>query len=120
MEQLSQEAWQEVAALGDEPLPRGAGGLFGALPPVTLRQDGYWRRQMARTFDDLAADLAKGGVVPLCTGEEMALHLGIRRAQNIHHNRPRVVAQTVEGCRPRPAISTGTRAPTCCLRTMTC
>ncbi|WP_326581592.1 hypothetical protein OIE69_44610 (plasmid) [Actinacidiphila glaucinigra] len=97
MEQLSQEAWQEVAALGDEVLPRGAGGLFGALPPVTLQQDGGWRRQMARTFDDLAADLADGDVVPLCTGEEMALHLGIRRAKNLHRTRPRLVAQAVEG-----------------------
>ena len=52
---------------------------------------------MARTFDDLAADLADGDVVPLCTGEEMALHLGIRRAKNIHRTRPRLVAQAVEG-----------------------
>ncbi|WP_240657953.1 hypothetical protein [Streptomyces populi] len=97
VEQLSQEAWQEVAALGDEALPRGAGGLFGSLPPVTLRQDGAWRRQMARAFDDLAADLADGRALLLCKGEEMALHLGIRRAQNIHRNRPRLLARAVEG-----------------------
>ncbi|WP_406260172.1 hypothetical protein OH779_02110 [Actinacidiphila glaucinigra] len=39
MRQLSQEAWQEVAALGDAALPRDAGGVLGSLPPVTLRRD---------------------------------------------------------------------------------
>ncbi|MER5395036.1 hypothetical protein [Streptomyces sp. NPDC002599] len=97
VEQLSQEAWQEIAALGDEALPRGAGGLFGSLPLVILRQESGWRRQMARVFDDLAADLADGEVVPLCRGEVMALDLGIRRAQNIHRNRPGLLAQAVEG-----------------------
>jgi hypothetical protein len=97
VEQLSQEAWQEIAALGDEALPRGAGGLFGSLPLVILRQEGGWRRQMARAFDDLAADLADGYVVLLCRGEVMALDLGIRRAQNIYRNRPRLLAQAVEG-----------------------
>ncbi|WP_392963521.1 hypothetical protein [Streptomyces sp. LN245] len=36
--EVAQKAWQEIAALGDEALPRGAGGLFGSLPLVILRQ----------------------------------------------------------------------------------
>lgn len=96
LQQLADQAWQEVALLGDEPLQRGTDGLFGALPPVTLRQDGAWRRQMARAFDDLAADLScTTEVEPHSTGEEMALHLGIARARELTRNRPRVVRETV-------------------------
>jgi hypothetical protein len=96
LEELSGQAWSEAAALGDKPLHRGAGGVFGALPPVTLRQDGNWRRQMARAFDDLAADLSSGAEVrPRCTGEEMALHLGIARAEGLTRNRPRLVREAV-------------------------
>ncbi|GHE51143.1 hypothetical protein [Streptomyces capitiformicae] len=97
LQDLSDQAWEEAAALGDEPLPRGAGGLFGALPPVTLRQDATWRRHMARTFDDLAADLSsEAEFEPRCTGEEMALHLGIARARHLTHNQPRRVRDSVE------------------------
>ncbi|MGW1562873.1 hypothetical protein ACWCQ1_41185 [Streptomyces sp. NPDC002144] len=96
LQQLSEQAWQEVAALGDQPVERNAGGLFGALPRLTWHQSSTWRRQMARTFDDLAADCTSGGAVePRCTGEEMALHLGIARAQELTRNRPRLVADTV-------------------------
>jgi hypothetical protein len=94
---LSDQAWEEAAALGDEPLPRGAGGLFGSLPPVTLRQDGTWRRHMARAFDDLIADLSsEAEFEPRCTAEEMALHLGIARADDLTRNRPHLVRETVE------------------------
>jgi hypothetical protein len=96
LEDLAAEAWQEATALGDEPLPRGAGGVFGSLPPVTLRQGSDWRRQMARAFLDLAEDLAAGPEVePRCTGEEMALHLGIARADHLTRNRPRYVGKVV-------------------------
>ncbi|MGC0407301.1 hypothetical protein RKD31_000544 [Streptomyces sp. SAI-163] len=98
LEELSEQAWQDVAALGDAPLRRGQGRVLGSLPPITFRQDQQWRRQMARCFDDLAGDLAKTHTVrPLCTGEEMALHLGIDRATSLTRNRPRLVAETVEG-----------------------
>ncbi len=98
LQDLSDQAWEETVALGDEPLPRGAGGLFGSLPPVTLRQDGTWRRNMARAFDDLAADLSsEAEVEPRCTAEEMALHLGIARARALTRNRPRRVRETVKG-----------------------
>ncbi|MDQ1022649.1 hypothetical protein QF035_000231 [Streptomyces umbrinus] len=96
LQDLSDQAWEEAAALGDEPLPRGAGGLFGSLPPVTLRQDGTWRRNMARSFDDLVSDLSSDAdVEPHCTAEEMALHLGIARAGDLTRNRPRRVQETV-------------------------
>ncbi|KUL48984.1 hypothetical protein ADL30_34515 [Streptomyces sp. NRRL S-1521] len=98
LEELSEQIWQDVAAVGDAPLGRGQGRVLGSLPPITFGQDQKWRRQMARCFDDLAADLAeKGTVRPLCTGEEMALHLGIDRAKSLTRNRPRLVAETVEG-----------------------
>ncbi|WP_246213054.1 hypothetical protein [Streptomyces abyssomicinicus] len=97
-EELATLAWQEVTALGDTPLPRGAGGVFGSLPPLTLRRDAQWRRQMARTFDDLAADLKtpeEAGVEPRCTGEEMALHLIIDRARSLTTDRPNAVRALV-------------------------
>ncbi|KOV94596.1 MULTISPECIES: hypothetical protein [unclassified Streptomyces] len=99
-QELSALAWQEIAALGDEPLPRGAGGVFGRLPAITLRCDGQWRRQMARAFDDLAGDLQAAGEAwtgPRCTGEEMALHLMIDRARSITANRPNAVRDLVAG-----------------------
>ncbi|MFE0773332.1 hypothetical protein [Streptomyces sp. NPDC058861] len=99
-EELSTLAWQEVTALGDEPLPRRAGGVFGQLPPITLRRNGQWRRQMARTFDDLATGLrdeGRAGVEPRCTAEEMALHLIIGQARSITTNRPNALAQLVDG-----------------------
>lgn len=65
---------------------------------MTRNQGESWRRQVARAFDDLAADLAAGvEVVPRCTGEEMALHLGIARATALTRNRPRLVAEVVAG-----------------------
>ncbi|WP_406723583.1 hypothetical protein WJ438_01290 [Streptomyces sp. GD-15H] len=96
LQELSDQAWQEVSTLGDQPIQRGADGLFGSLPRVTWRQDGLWRRQMARAFDDLAADCSSAAEVePRSTGEEMALHLGIARAQDLTRNRPRLVRDAV-------------------------
>ncbi|MER6330537.1 hypothetical protein ABT298_14675 [Streptomyces sp. NPDC001034] len=98
LEELSEQIWQDVADVGDVPVGRGEGRVLGSLPPITFGQDQQWRRQMARCFDDLAADLAETHAVrPLCTGEEMALHLGIDRAKSLTRNRPRLVAETVEG-----------------------
>ncbi|GGX58626.1 hypothetical protein [Streptomyces chartreusis] len=98
LRELSDQAWQEVSTLGDQPVKRDAGTLFSSLPRVTWLKDGSWRRQMARAFDDLAADCASGAdVEPRCTGEEMALHLAIARAQDLTRNRPRLVRDTVAG-----------------------
>ncbi|MFF7887826.1 hypothetical protein ACH40F_41130 [Streptomyces sp. NPDC020794] len=98
LRELADQAWQEVSAVGEQPAARSSGGLFGSLPRVTWHQGISWRRQMARALDDLAADCTSGAEVePRCTGEEMALHLGIARAQDLTHNRPRLVADTVAG-----------------------
>ncbi|BCL18173.1 hypothetical protein ACPCBX_25200 [Streptomyces tuirus] len=98
LEELSAQIWQDVADVGDASVGRGEGRVLGSLPPITFHQDQQWRRQMARCFDDLAAELAETHAVrPLCTGEEMALHLGIDRAKSLTRNRPRLVAETVEG-----------------------
>ncbi|MFD4413215.1 hypothetical protein [Streptomyces sp. NPDC058476] len=105
----------------DQPAQRSAGALFGSLPRVTWHQDGDWRRQMARAFDDLAADCSLGAEVePRSTGEEMALHLGTARAQDLTRNRPRLVRDTVLVCPKTGRISTGTPVPTSSSRTTTC
>ncbi|MET8630429.1 hypothetical protein ABZW30_43140 [Kitasatospora sp. NPDC004669] len=97
LEELSQQAWEEVTALADEPLAPSAAGLFARLPPLTFRQSRSWRRQMARAFDDLAGDLAAGRTpLPTCTGEEMALHLAIRQARTLLRDRPNRVATAIE------------------------
>ncbi|MFI5940562.1 hypothetical protein ACIBCB_09910 [Streptomyces uncialis] len=98
LDELSAQAWEDVAEKGDAPVRRGEGLVLGALPRVTWGQDRSWRRQMARCFDDLSAALAAaGGVEPLCTGEEMALHLGIDRARALQRNRPRLMHEVVAG-----------------------
>ncbi|MEU0679843.1 hypothetical protein [Streptomyces albogriseolus] len=45
LEELSGQAWQDVAEVGDAPLGRGEGRVLGLLPSVTLRQDRNWRWQ---------------------------------------------------------------------------
>ncbi|MFD9400283.1 hypothetical protein ACFWA4_15905 [Streptomyces sp. NPDC060011] len=97
LKELADEAWREVSTLGDQPAQRSR-SVFGSMPRVTWRQDTSWRRQMARAFEDLAADCTAGAAVePRSTGEEMALHLGIARAHDLTLNRPRLVAETVVG-----------------------
>ncbi|MER5719615.1 hypothetical protein [Streptomyces sp. NPDC002132] len=96
LQELSDEAWQEVPALGDQLLQREAGGVFGSLPRVTWRQDGHWRRQMARGFDDLAGD---------CASTVTSNHAALARtwpctsvsprAQDLTRNRPRFMSEAV-------------------------
>ncbi|MFI5924049.1 hypothetical protein ACIA8M_36705 [Streptomyces anulatus] len=99
LEELSAQAWEDVAEFGDRPVGRGQGLVLGSLPRVTWARDRQWRRQMARCFDDLAADLTPGArtVVPGCTGEEMALHLAVDRARSMVLNRPALVERAVAG-----------------------
>ncbi len=55
--------------------------LFDDYPRVTWHQDAIWRRQAARSYDDLAAGIAAGELPePTCPAEEMALHLMMRDA----------------------------------------
>lgn len=96
LEDQSRQAWEEVTALGDEPLAAGAAGLFASLPRITFHQLAAWRREMARTFDDLASDIAGGAdPLPRSTGEEMALHLAISRARQLLKDRPKQVAERI-------------------------
>ncbi|MER6401733.1 hypothetical protein ABT263_37715 [Kitasatospora sp. NPDC001603] len=98
LDDLSRRAWEEAAALGDEALSGQAAGLFADLPRITRRLGGSWRREMARSFDDLASDIAAGRApLPRCTGEEMALHLAIRRAEELLQDRPKLVAERIAG-----------------------
>ncbi|MFC3897982.1 hypothetical protein ACFOWZ_41500 [Lentzea rhizosphaerae] len=80
---LADQAFDDVIAHGDDPV--GSAGLwmvFDAFPRITWRQDAIWRRQAARSFDDLRADLADGRwPQPSCAAEEMALHLMLTTAQ---------------------------------------
>jgi hypothetical protein len=79
---LADSAYDDVDQHGDEPvLEEGDWSVFQRYPPVTWRQDAVWRRQAARAYDDLTADLEAGKwPLPTCPGEEMALHLILQDA----------------------------------------
>lgn len=71
----SDSAYDDVEQHGDEPMQStGDWALFDEYPRITHGQNAVWRRQAARAFDDLAADLSDGDWPrPTCIGEEMAL-----------------------------------------------
>ena len=51
------------------------------LPQQTFGQSRFWRYQLAAAAEALAGDTDRWGApVPRCTGEEMVLHLTLRRA----------------------------------------
>ncbi|MFC9786957.1 hypothetical protein [Rhodococcus sp. NPDC127528] len=83
---LAQDAYRDIAEHGDAPVTVDATwSVFAAYPPQTWNQHTGWRRQAARAFDDLADDIDAGRQPhPRCTGEEMALHLILRRARTLH------------------------------------
>lgn len=80
---LADRAYDDIAEHGDEPAREdGFWSIFDEYPRITWRQNSVWRRQAARSFDDLAADLAAGDwPQPRCPGEEMALYLMLRCAK---------------------------------------
>lgn len=82
---LADDAYDDVGQHGDDPVTDdGEWNLFDRLPPVSWRQDGHWRRQAARAFDDLSDDLAHGQwPEPHCSAEELALHLAIADAPEV-------------------------------------
>lgn len=79
---LADHGYDDVEGHGDEPLIKVADWmLFDRYPRLTWSQNAVWRRQAARAFDDLAADLEAGEwPSPRCPAEEMALHLIMRDA----------------------------------------
>ncbi|GGZ44324.1 hypothetical protein [Streptomyces poonensis] len=89
---LADQAFDDAERLGDQYLPDAQSTgweVFDRLPPLTYIADHRWRRRMARAFDDLADDLAKGWWPdPTCTAEEMALHLAIEDAPTYLRDRP--------------------------------
>jgi hypothetical protein len=80
---LADQAYDDVLEHGDEPVDdTGAWSVFDEFPRITWRQNAIWRRQAARSFDDLSDDLAAGHwPQPRCPAEEMALHLILRSAE---------------------------------------
>ena len=80
---LADQVYDDVAEHGDDPVTDdGNWSALSDYPRITWRQDAVWRRQAARAFDDLTADLEAGRApVPTCPGEEMALHLMVRTAE---------------------------------------
>jgi hypothetical protein len=81
---LADQAYEDVLEHGDDPLDDSDGPwlVFDGFPRITWRQNAVWRRQAARAFDDLAADLEAGDwPQPCCPAEEMALHMMIDTAR---------------------------------------
>ncbi len=81
---LADQAYDDVLEHGDEPVDNTATwSVFDEFPRITWRQNAIWRRQAARSFDDLSDDLAAGNwPQPRCPAEEMALHLILRSAES--------------------------------------
>ncbi|MFD9591154.1 hypothetical protein ACFWA9_00120 [Kitasatospora sp. NPDC059973] len=112
---------EEAAALGDEALSGQAAGLSADPPRITRRLGGSWRRDMARSFDGLASDIAADRApLPRRTGEELALHLAIRRAEELLQDRPGLVAERIADLRSTGSTSTWMAHPTCFFKIMMC
>lgn len=80
---LADQVYDDIEEHGDAPVSDdGAWATLSDYPRITWHQDAVWRRQAARAFDDLTADLEAGRIpAPTCPGEEMALHLMLRTAE---------------------------------------
>lgn len=74
---LADSGYDDVEEHDSNPMrDEGDWSLFDRYPRITWGQDAMWRRQAARAYDDLAADLEKGAwPLPTCPAEEMALHM---------------------------------------------
>ncbi len=79
-------AIDDIDERGDAPVAVGGWWyLFDRLPPCTYRQDVPWRRMVAQSFADLAADLEAGELpYPRTTAEQLALRLIISDAAEAH------------------------------------
>jgi hypothetical protein len=88
---LADEAYDDIAEFGDEPVGRGDGiewSVFAMLPFPTWTESVDWRRKFARACDDLAGDLAAGRLpAPRCEAEHIALQLAVQDAPNYLPNR---------------------------------
>lgn len=75
-------AYDDIEERGDAPVdPRQGWDLFDRLPECTYNQPAAWRRQLARSFDDLATDLDAGQLPrPRTVAEQLALLIVIPQA----------------------------------------
>lgn len=80
---LADQAFDDVLEHGDLPVGEGTTWMvFDELPRSTWEQDAVWRRQFARSLDDLAGDLEAGRApFPRCLAEAWALRLAILYAE---------------------------------------
>jgi len=77
---LADHASDDIARFGDAPVTEdGRWMFFDRLPRIAWSQPASWRRQFARCFDDLCAELVQGEEPrPRNTAEEVALHLAMQ------------------------------------------
>ena len=95
---LADAAYDDVEEHGDDPVDKRGWMIFHDYPPLTFRENAVWRRQAARAFDDLAADLEGGDEPrPRCIGEEMALHLMLDWVRSVCDDEPEVRDEIVTG-----------------------
>lgn len=83
-QQLSEDVRADAELLGADPVDRHNEGrlrVLGLLPALTFGQSRFWRHQFALAVERLGEDTQRWGApVARCSGEEMALHLILRRA----------------------------------------
>lgn len=101
---LADFAYDDVEQHGDDPVEdRNQWALFDEYPPITAHQDAVWRRQAARAFDDLAADVEHGvWPQPRCPAEEMALYLTINYAEDLAADEDGPIARSFGGLPEHP------------------
>ncbi|OZF41823.1 hypothetical protein CH293_27475 [Rhodococcus sp. 14-2470-1b] len=75
-------AYDDIEERGDDPVVTTEWwNLFDRLPGCTYNESALWRRQMARSFDDLAEDLDAGQLPrPRTMAEQLALMIVIVHA----------------------------------------
>lgn len=82
--QVAEDVRADAELLGADRVDRRNEGqlrVLGLLPAQTFGQSRFWRHQFALAAERLCEDTQRWGApVPRCSGEEMALHLILRRA----------------------------------------
>ncbi|MEB3065065.1 hypothetical protein [[Mycobacterium] zoologicum] len=78
-------AYDDIEEHGDQPVDEDSGRwwmILDRLPEQTWGLPAWWRRQLARAFDDLALDLEAGRLPrPRSVAEEVALVIAVAGAQ---------------------------------------
>lgn len=79
---LADEAYDDVVRFGDRPVAAADFWMFfDRFPTCTFRQPESWRREVARSADDLAGDLEKGDLPrPRTLAEQLVLAIGLNVA----------------------------------------